>query len=329
MVSIFGPVKRLMWLIFSVSWASVAWAQPKGALRGRQASPIGLSKTATDTLLNGFEGYTPTLFYSPTGGFMNGTNGYGDQAKAQMFWADSSYKVLGALYWFGYKRQTQSAGVSQVLFRLYRRDSIQQVMGVMAPVPGSWFEQKLVPLEDIPVGDVFPDSLFLWMLDTVRYVQGPYFFGFEMEGMHPLDTIALYSSDSGQVLVNNRSWEKWQGLWNTIQNNWGLPVDFAIFPIVDASNMGVASETGFVHFRLVHGPSSQFPYVIADVPYPLMLQARLLNAEGRILHTKQFFLEQGRNYLHCNELTVSSGTYILLFTIGRSLEGIAFKFVVN
>ncbi|MCX7768607.1 MAG: hypothetical protein N2110_06260 [Flavobacteriales bacterium] len=298
-------------------------------MRKWQGSPIQSSKTATDTLLNGFEGYTPTLFYSPTGGFMNGTNGYGDQAKAQMFWADSSYKVLGALYWFGYKRQTQSAGASQVLFRMYRRDSIQQVLGVMAPVPGSWFEQKLVPLEDIPVGDVFPDSLFLWMLDTVRYVQGPYFFGFELEGMHPMDTIALYSSDSGQVLVNNRSWEKWQGLWNTIQNNWGLPVDFAIFPIVDLSNMGVVTEAGVVRFQMAHNPGSQVPLVIADAPFPLMLQARLMNAEGRTLYAKQFFLEQGRNYLQWNELPVSSGTYIWLFIVGRSQEGIAFKFVMH
>jgi hypothetical protein len=293
--------------------------------RAYYGSPMGGMKAQLDTLYNGFENYTPTLFEGPTGGFMNGTNGYGDQAKAQLFFADSSYKVLGAVYWFGYKKRTQPAGQSQVILRMYRRDAIQPVNGVAAPVPGSWHEQKILSLDDVPAGSDLSQSALVWILDTARYVSGAYYFGFDMDLMHPLDTIALFSSDSGQILRSNMSWEKWQGLWNTIENNWGLPVDFAIFPIVDLENAGIASAIPGIILHLEGNPVTTGTTLVITTPYPVELRLDWLTHEGRVVAEETLHVPAGGlRYTPKFVLQEKRGAFLLLVRDNRN-RGVVFR----
>lgn len=293
--------------------------------RAFHSSPLGGNKAQLDTLYNGFENYTPTLFESPTGGFMNGTNGYGDQAKAQLFFADSSYKVLGAVYWFGYKKRTQPTGQSQVILRMYRRDAIQPVNGVSAPVPGSWHEQKILSLEDVPAGNDFAQSALVWLLDTVRYVSGAYFFGFDMTLMHPLDTIALFSSDSGQILRSNMSWEKWQGLWNTIENNWGLPVDFAIFPIIDLENAGLTPVSPGVLIRLEGNPVTSATTLLIETSHPVELCLDWLTNDGRVVTQETLKVPAGGlRYTPHFILNEKRGSFLLLVRNNKN-HGVVFR----
>lgn len=317
--------KKTILLLGFVTTALNNVASQKIWIRGRQGEALSGDKALEDTLYNGFESYTPTLFESPTGGFMNGTNGYGDQAKAQMFFADSSYKVLGAMYWFGYKKQTQAPGTSRVVLRMYRRDAIQQVNGVLAPVPGTWHEQKMLLLEDVPSGNDLAQSALVWLLDTARFVSGAYFFGFDMELMHPLDTIALFSSDSGQVLRSNMSWEKWQGLWNTIENNWGLPVDFAVFPIVDLENAGVGAGFADIKFRMAGNPAGPGSLLMVESPSPMLIRLQLLTMDGRPVDEETFCIPAGgASYAPSVFRSGRKGLFLLTLQDDKK-RGIAFR----
>lgn len=317
----------LLSLLFFLLFLAAGVSAQKVWRRGGTGWPFHHSgKSQVDTLYNGFESYSPTLFESPTGGYMNGTNGYGDQAKAQMFLADSSYLVLGAVYWFGYVRRTQPVGVSQIRLRMYRRDGIQPVNGVPAPVPGSWYEEQPLSVDQIPHGPELSTSGLVWLLDTARYVSGAYAFGFDLEDMHPLDTVALYSSDSGQVLRNNMSWEKWQGLWNTIANNWNLPVDFAIFPIVNLENAGFLEPLGGWRIALEGQPVRQDSRVRLDVPEPADFRLSLMSLEGRILAVKRLRLAAGSHWIPLDGLLPGSGLYFLMCTDGHR-HGVVLRLV--
>ena len=290
---------------------------------------ISFDKSFVDTLFNGFKNYHPSLFTSPTGGFMNGTNGYKDQAKAQMYFADSSYYVLGAIYWFGYKRSTPPSGNSNLIFRLYRRDGIQNILGIPSPVPGTWYEEKIFPLDSIPAGEIFETSAFIWLLDTPRIVQGAYYFSFDMSLMHHLDTIALFSSDSGEVLLSNMSWELWEGHWNTIQNNWGLPVDFAIFPIVDVSNISlpIYSEQ-FAHIILLNNPSRDIFNINIFTKAPRKFNFHLLSSNGRFVRTWQKYLADSENFISIDSENLEKGIYFLIIQ-SSSMKPVAFRLVKN
>ena len=57
----------------------------------------------TDTIIDFFQSNGATLIESPNGGFVSGTNGYGDSEKLQAFYPLRSESVLGAFIWFGSK----------------------------------------------------------------------------------------------------------------------------------------------------------------------------------------------------------------------------------
>jgi len=69
-------------------------------------NPINFSnaKTPTDTLMpTSFGTGSPTLYGAQGGGYVVGTNGYGDLAKAQLFYVDEPYNIEGCLVWVGAK----------------------------------------------------------------------------------------------------------------------------------------------------------------------------------------------------------------------------------
>lgn len=234
-----------------------------------------MGKSIPDTLYNDFFVHEPVLYQAPVGGYMNGTNGYGDVEKAQETRVPQPYYLTGVVYWFALKNKTTGGDTSSVVFKLYKKDVSQLVNGVSRLVPGSLLETDTVKLADLNADTAFVNGLNFFSLSIPLLVNEPYVAAFSTELMNVSDTVALYGTSDGLVGNSGYSWEKWEGKWNTIRNAWELDVDFAIFPVRDIEGINISENDAFSRVSVfpvpavdvlnVKGVSGQDRFVVLDI----------------------------------------------------------------
>lgn len=202
-----------------------------------------MDKVIPDTVWFDFFDHNPVLYTAPVGGWMNGTNNYGDVEKAQETKWVQSHILTGFIYWFALKDKNTGGDTSSIIYKLYKKDVAQSANGVMRLVPGTVLASDTVELADINAGTTFDQGLNVFLLPQPIVMYHTYIGAFSMELMNPADEIALYGTTDGEVYITDYSWEKWQGNWNTIKNSWTLDVDFAIFPILDLTGASIHEPT--------------------------------------------------------------------------------------
>ncbi len=226
---------RYLLFLIGVLFSASLWGQ-KQALPLPVAGwfPSHFQKTSQDTLDSHFIQATPTLYASPNGGYVSGNSGFGETAKLQEFHLkNNSYTVTGFLYWFARKTQNSAPGDSSRLIMVWMdMDSAATVYDSNRVVPRTTWARDTFLLNDLDTGAVFGPNLFAWNI-TPRTVNRNHAVGFRFERLAAGDTIALYSSTTGDAPRHAQSWEFWNGAWRPIFHTWGLDIDFAIFPVVD------------------------------------------------------------------------------------------------
>jgi hypothetical protein len=324
--------KNFWFIILYISLVSNLFAQKTYvATEFRGFKPLNTLKAITDTLDDHFDNATVTLYAAPTGGFASGNSGYGEKAKIQEFDVDSSYTVEGFLFWFGYKAiQSNPNDSSAVDFVFYNLDSTANINGIGRFVPKTILEQKEVLLKDIDTSVNFNNGINVWMI-TPRIVYQNYGVGIRLEKVHIKDTIALYSSSNGDPPIPTLSWEYWQGSWNTMLNNWGLNIDFAIFPLVDLTNLSMNQAT-FIHgmkAKVYPHPVSEsllIDFLITDLSE---LTFSLYDLHGKAVWSKNAgTFTPGKYQYTLNVNHISSGNYILLIT-NQYNRGMAQRVVIS
>ncbi|MBL0911883.1 MAG: T9SS type A sorting domain-containing protein [Bacteroidia bacterium] len=290
--------------IVFIAAAGSAWAQKTAGQIGISGQPIQRNdKAVLDTVFNGFENYTPVVYTVPddTGGYVSGSNGYGDQAKVQEFLPAASCFLTDVIYWFGTKVKNTGGDTSSVILNYYRKDSIQLVNGAGAFVPGTIVVSDTVKLSDIPIDADFDLGMYVWNLPGPEFIDVRHCLGFDMSLMNNRDSIAIYTSTDGQTLTADRSWEKWQNKWNTIDNAWGLNIDLAIFPVYDIANASL-EEANSLPFHIYPNPTTDRITVHADF---MLASMRVMDLNGKTL-----LVQKGaQNSLNVAQL--AEGIYIL------------------
>jgi Secretion system C-terminal sorting domain len=214
-------------------------------------------KAIPDTFFHNFFNLTPVLYTAPVGGWMNGTNGYFDVEKGQETKVLQTYYLTGLIYWFALKDKNTGGDTSSVIFKLYKKDSVRSVNGVTRLVPGTLQAADTVKLGDLNANVSFAAGLNYFALPTPIVNNMNYVSAFSMELMNPKDTVALYGTTDSLVDVTDYSWEKWNGVWNTIKNAWTLDIDFAVFPVVDLEGASV-EEQALAELKISPNPATDF-----------------------------------------------------------------------
>lgn len=324
--------KNFWFIIVWISLANPLFAQKTYiATHFRGNKPLNPFKAITDTLDSHFDSATVTLYAAPVGGFASGNSGYGEKAKIQEFDVDSSYTVEGFLFWFGYKAIQSSPNDSSAIdFIFYNLDSTANINGIGRFVPKTILEKKEVLLKDIDTSVNFSTGINIWMIPP-RIVYQNYGVGIRLDKVHIKDTIALYSSSNGDPPVPTLSWEYWQGSWNTMLNNWGLDIDFAIFPLVDLTNLSL-DNAAFIQgmkAKIYPNPVSDLLFVDLMTTELSELSFTLYDLQGKTVLTKQagIFLP-GTHQQTMDVNHVPSGNYIMLIT-NQNHHGIAQRVIIN
>ncbi len=325
-------LKNFWFIIVWISVANPIFSQKTYiATHHRGNKPLNSLKAITDTLDSHFDNATTTLYAAPVGGFASGNSGYGEKAKIQEFDVDASYTVEGFLFWFGYKAiQSAPNDSSAIDFIFYNLDSTANINGIGRFVPKTILEKKEVLLRDIDTSVNFSTGINVWMIPP-RIVYQNYGVGIRLDKVHIKDTIALYSSSHGDPPIPSLSWEYWQGSWNTMLNNWVLDIDFAIFPLVDLTNLSV-NDAAFIqgiNAKVYPNPASDF--LVADIITTELseLWFTLYDLQGQTVFTKQAGIFSPGTYQQTFDVnTVPSGNYILLIT-NKNHRGIAQRIIIN
>jgi hypothetical protein len=246
---------------------------------------FGKDKAIADTLFHGFDTIQPTLFSSPVGGWLSGTNGYKDAIKAQEFQVYDSinYTITDFIFWFAIKSTAFSSDSSKIIYRMYRIDSVQQISSIYFFVPGTNVLADTVNFSQVQAGLNFQDGLNVWTLPSPTPVFENYAVGFDMSLMNAKDSIALFTNNNGNPALEGFSWEQWQGKWNTISAAWGLNIDFAIFPVVDYTNSGIENQPFIQSLRadIFPNPASGFTTVKVESQLSGTLKIFLYDATGK------------------------------------------------
>lgn len=307
------------------AWASAQKPYTATGIHGHK--PTDFDKVITDTLDQHFDGATPTLYAAQNGGYMSGNSGFGETAKIQEFNVriDSAYTVEGFIYWFGYKHtESTPDDSSSITLVFYDMDSSALINGLSRRVPKTLIASKDILLPNLDTSVNFQNAMTIWNINP-KYVNRNYAPGIRFDKLYFKDTVALYSSSDDDAPITGRSWEYWQGAWNTIDFNWGLNVDFAIFPLVDFTNVGIATLPG------LNASVKLYPNPSVDVLQVEILSQSMINEIAwNLVDLNGKIIQQGHTRNVSWKIDVASlpqGMYILTLASGKGMG--AYKFEVK
>jgi len=153
------------------------------------------------------------------GGFVAGTNVYGDLAKAQRFTVDKPGMIVGAGFWIGVRDGEEGT----LAFNIWSFNGS----------PGEVLASRVIPANQIGASLLYSQAFYVAFDEPVP-VDGDFVVGFDMADIGQTQ-IALVSSWDGEAGELGLSWEKWSdSKWYTFSDpdGWDMDIDLAIFPVI-------------------------------------------------------------------------------------------------
>lgn len=220
-----------------------------------------------DTLDNFGIGLNPSTLLTGVSGYVTGTNGFNDRAKAERFVNPiTTRKLYGALFRFGKGKNSTSPSVEM------------DAWNVNAGSPGTVAGSVSVPLATI-LGHISGNQYTKITFPSPVDVSSTFFVGFKVPAGP--DTLAIRSSLLGPA-NSGTAWEQWQDLtWHEMSatNSWDADISLMVFPIMINTITGVEEIMG--------GPE------VVLFPNPATDQIRLMEREAGSTVRVQVFSLQG------------------------------------
>jgi|GEM_PF-668999 len=302
----------------------------------KQLNPINFMspKTPNDTLMPAsFLTGTPTLYLYSQGGYITGTNGCGDQAKAQLFNVTSPCNIEGCLVWVGAKEIVGTANT--VRFVVYTADGpgIGNAC-VVNTAPG--FEQASIEISmnDLDTSSSITSTLdgaHVFMLSSPLYVTTDYYVGMDFTNTYD-DILGIVSTTDGDAGGTELAWERgYNNNWFSILSSWDIDIDLAFFPIIYMCGIGIQTEDiNGVIFNVVPNPA----YGLSKIEYELTnpssnVEIKILDVTGKIVKCfNEGAKEPGKYNVTFNASELQPGNYFYTIYAGNGRQ-FAKKFQVE
>ncbi len=203
-----------------------------------------------------------TLIPSVGGGYVSGTNGYGDLAKAQVYTpVNSTSYISDIIVMFGDITTTSGDPNSRVAFVIYDLDGPGTTTGgTVNTAPGNILVAGSVAVTQL----ITSGPMLIGMPSTVT-VTGPYAVGVDFSLLTAGDSVAVVSTSDGDAGNSERSWEQLSdGSWITLLESWPLDIDFTLVPIeCDQLPVGIATQVEANEFYIFPNPANNVLNVVS------------------------------------------------------------------
>lgn len=272
-----------------------------------------ISIAQTDTIIDFFQSSGTTLIESPNGGYVSGTNGYGDSEKLQAFYPLRSESVLGAFIWFGSKTYNSLDTLSRVCLKVKNIDTSETntapfFRGITNTIDSTW-----ISMADVDTGLTFPNGLQYFAFDSPVLVNSFFAIGLNFDSLARdssgslLDSLALFHSAKDSVLAVGMSWEKWNGNYKRIVDTWGFDLSFAIFPVIDTT-LNSLNKIEIEHLDIYPNPCNQsFSFNIPE--NKKFLSISIMSIDGRLVFNAN--LHENQSMFELNTTSFPTGYYVV------------------
>lgn len=169
--------------------------------------------------------FTPTVYFNPyNGGFISGTNGFGDLAKAEYYdYKGTNSHVLGAALFFGVAIPGSPTSTVEIV-----------VWDGTGGTPGAELASATVTIQEIANQLAIFEPISVEFTPFVPF-NGEFFVGFKIPDPSNGDTLALVTNATGQLPdgYNPTAFEQASdGTWSSYQDAWGANILHGIVPVV-------------------------------------------------------------------------------------------------
>lgn len=261
---------------------------------------------------------TPTLIGSINGGYVAGTNGYGDKEKAQALIAVGAGDIYSALVFFAAKKS--SAGTSNFQAKIYD-----------VAAGGAGPSTLKGTSANVSYNNIDTTGLTQFTFASPIAYTSPFFVSVVVENGVATDTIGIYHT--ADMCGGGTAWEKWSdNSWVAMGDAtaWGIDMVLYVFAEVDEAS-GFALDEHLIQrgsHKVYPNPSKNEAHLI----YSLINEAKevsvsVTSVNGQVIAV---YPQGAQNSgLHAFDLNVSqfaAGTYLYTITTdGQSTQG---KFIV-
>ena len=316
-------------LLSACTWAT---AQQFHATPGRtlHAVPRANDRTATDTIYPGSLDYVatmPTIYGAVGGGWVVGSNSYGERAFVQEFEPGNTVSVVGIGAWFGAKVQTSGVATSHITAKLYRMNGSGQSSTDTVGFFGAPNHNSVWASIDIPITDVdTSNSTLIDYTDFASevYVGDHFGAGYDITGLSAGDSVGVVTTDDSNYEYPDHSWERFPGGWFSITRGWNLAIDLMLFVVLDqaSASVGEASSFNGMQMSFVNGTATtDDAQLLYTVDHNAHMQLLVFDPSGRnIVEQDMGQQSAGQHNTTLNSASWGAGTYIVsLNADGRTL----------
>jgi len=302
---------KFTFTLLSILLAFTAFAQNKdaGLTTELDFKSIDLNNRSLDTIqpvpLSGCD-TSPILLGSNNGGWVSGTNGYGDLEKAQKLTATEATSVNAALILFGGKNIVGSPDAfSAKIYSVGSNGSPASLLGTSQAVSSA----------DIDTSGGFTRFDFSSPVD----VNGEFFVAVEVATGD--DEIGI--AHTGNNCGGGSAWEMWDNnMWFAMndQSGWGLDVLFFMFaevgePPVNTSDMLIAPGSHFVF----PNPVSERMTIMYSLSSDADVSISVMDMQGRLISSaKEGIVNAGTHNVQFNVADFATGMYIYQITTNET-----------
>ncbi len=244
------------------------------------------------------------IYENGGGGYVAGTNSWGDLAKAQEFASpQQNIDVAGVICWIAAKAD-EGASVTANLYDL--DGSGTDLSGTINTAPGSILATGAIELARVDTSGFLTHIEF----NTPAAVSSGYAVGLDFSGFGNDDAIGIVSNADGDASGNEFAWEQWSdGEWYTINQAWSSQMDgdfdLAIFPILCPTTVTSIEDLNQI-FHLFPNPNSGNFAVINTAG--LTGKINVYNAVGALVISE---LTYGQSVVNMDLTNEDSGVYLI------------------
>ncbi len=260
-----------------------------------------------------------TLIGSVGGGYVSGTNGYGDLAKAQAYTpVNSTSYISDIIVMFGDITTTSGDPNSRVAFVIYDMDGPGTTTGgTVTTAPGNILVAGSVAVTQL----ITSGPMLIGMPSTVT-VTGPYAVGVDFSLLSAGDSVAVVSTSDGDAGNSERSWEQLSdGSWITLLESWPLDIDFTLVPIeCDQLPVGIETKVEANEFYIFPNPTNNVLNVVSGSDLSNTSTLSIIDISGQ--HISETTLTNKQTAIDVSQL--AAGIYFAKLTTDSKTNTLKF-----
>ena len=217
---------------------------------------------------------TPSLYTTQDGGYVCGSNNYGDQAKAELFELTGNHTITKIDYMYAVDGTSGS-----ITFKVWANSN---------GLPGSELATKTVTLSELYSAGTSSGSgttkqgLYTWTLTSPVAVSGNFFAGIDVSNATSYIGLASTAQGSG---YSNSNYELYSGSWGSMTSSWqGLDISMYVLPTVCVPT-AIEEETVEAISVYPNPTSGMFTVGLGSIEGKITCQ--IVNARGSVIETRE------------------------------------------